>query len=140
MIGLTVKNIIIKKQLKIFFQSSWCSILYYFRGLSQCGLAGLLMCPLRLSLYETLSGTVFNSWSWWIEGSNGRNKTIIMLINGRLRMVIWINVLIVISIRGNREYALGYSELFPFYSPFDILIFQKRFLRFYCVFVHFIDW
>jgi hypothetical protein len=32
MIGLTVKNIIIKKQL-IFFFSSWCSILYYFRGL-----------------------------------------------------------------------------------------------------------
>jgi hypothetical protein len=29
------------------FQSSWCSILYYFRGLSQCGLAGLLMCPLK---------------------------------------------------------------------------------------------
>jgi hypothetical protein len=31
MIRLTVKNIIIKKQLNFFFQSSWCSILYYFR-------------------------------------------------------------------------------------------------------------
>ena len=43
MIGLTVKNIIIKKQLKKKFKvpgDLFCTI-----GLSQCGLAGLLMCP-----------------------------------------------------------------------------------------------
>jgi hypothetical protein len=47
MIGLTVKNIIIRKQLIFFFQCTWCSILYYFRGLSQCRLAGLPMFPLK---------------------------------------------------------------------------------------------
>ena len=40
MIGLTVKNIIIKKQLKKKFKVPGDL-------LSQCGLAGLLMCPLR---------------------------------------------------------------------------------------------
>ena len=48
MIGLIVNNIIIKKQLNCSYKSSWCSIVYYFRG----GLAGLLMCP----LYATLGG------------------------------------------------------------------------------------
>jgi hypothetical protein len=46
MIGLTVKNIIITKQLKFFFKVPgvlFCTIF----GLSQCGLAGLLMCPLK---------------------------------------------------------------------------------------------
>jgi hypothetical protein len=40
------------------FQSSWCSILYYFRGLSQCGLAGLLMCPLNSWLFSYLTYNV----------------------------------------------------------------------------------
>lgn len=74
-------------------------------GMNQFSCKGLLRYTLRLSLlYETLSGAVFNSWSWWIQGSNSRNKTIIMLINGGPRMAIWINVLIVTSIRGNCEY------------------------------------
>ena len=34
MMGLTVKNIIAKKEL-IFFQRYWCSILYYFRTVSK---------------------------------------------------------------------------------------------------------
>jgi hypothetical protein len=54
MIGLTVKNIIIKKQLIFFFKVPgvlFCTIfdadfvLLSQCGLTQCGLAGLLMCP-----------------------------------------------------------------------------------------------
>ncbi len=47
MIGLTVKNIIIKKQLKKKFKvpgDLFCTI---FEDCLKCGLAGLLMCPLK---------------------------------------------------------------------------------------------
>ena len=48
MIQLTIKNIIIKKQLNFFSKF----LVFYFVLLSQCGLAGLLMCPLY---HSTLS-------------------------------------------------------------------------------------
>ena len=64
MIGLTVKNIIIKKQLNFFFKVLgvlFCTI-FEETGLSQCRLAGLLMCSLQ--------GAIITKTNFRIENYN----------------------------------------------------------------------